>query len=594
MKQHLCKVCGETNSFNFYPNSKGKCKACISKQNKNKSHNLNELSETKQRVRLKKIQSSGCTALYKIKRRRIKITNLISTALQPKGIFAHTTNTFIQTVILNHGNVYGFDKTVYVDASTPVIITCLKHNYDFSVSAAALLRKTERNGGKKKDPIVGSCPKCREEYFDGIKKEMINKFRIVHNNEYDYDESTYINYETPFTAICRTHGPFQILGSNHIKGENKCPECWKEKKHHNEKLVDDNRYYVCEIHGDISIGKTRNLSQGCPNCNVEKANLNMNILRIEKIKKKFGNIFDFENKPDGTLILTCKKHGEQIVLSPGNSYGEKKYLCLECRYEATQKVYDDEKKELSFKCQNVIKAEYNYQYEFLEFLDKGGPKDCRISLLNKYNNKQFIVRPKTILGKTLPKDHRFVMKTILPYEEARAKVQALGIKSFREYKKWFGRTKPDDLPTNPQVSYKEWTSYCDFFGTDAKKNMSFGEKRINEYLNNKDIEFVWQKTFPDCRNINCLRFDFYLPQYNLLIEFDGEQHFREAYYGGHIELAQQNFEQQKHNDAIKTKYCQDKNIKLLRLDYMDLDNNLIEYRLDAEISTLYSNQLLGI
>lgn len=48
---------------------------------------------------------------------------------------------FIDTVIANHGNVYSFEKTIFVDNNTSVILTCIKHNYDFTVRADTLMRK---------------------------------------------------------------------------------------------------------------------------------------------------------------------------------------------------------------------------------------------------------------------------------------------------------------------------------------------------------------------------------------------------------------------------------------------------------------------
>ena len=37
-----------------------------------------------------------------------------------------------------------------------------------------------------------------------------------------------------------------------------------------------------------------------------------------------------------------------------------------------------------------------------------------------------------------------------------------------------------------------------------------------------------QKTFDDCKNIHKLRFDFYLPKYNCVIETHGEQHYKDS------------------------------------------------------------------
>ena len=94
-------------------------------------------------------------------------------------------------------------------------------------------------------------------------------------------------------------------------------------------------------------------------------------------------------------------------------------------------------------------------------------------------------------------------------------------------------------------------------------NESHGERQIRKWLDNCSIDYVPQKTFDDCKNKKTLPFDFYLPTYNLCIEYDGEQHFRPVeHFGG-----EKGFQQRKQNDLIKTSYCKDNNIHLLRIPY---------------------------
>jgi hypothetical protein len=65
-------------------------------------------------------------------------------------------------------------------------------------------------------------------------------------------------------------------------------------------------------------------------------------------------------------------------------------------------------------------------------------------------------------------------------------------------------------------------------------------------------------------------FDFYIPSKNVLIEYDGRQHYEAIeYFGGEEEL-----NWIKYKDAIKTKYCLDNNIPLLRLPYWLSDEEI--------------------
>jgi len=91
-------------------------------------------------------------------------------------------------------------------------------------------------------------------------------------------------------------------------------------------------------------------------------------------------------------------------------------------------------------------------------------------------------------------------------------------------------------------------------------NISKGEMKIEKFLIEKNFYYEREKSF---LKINKLRFDFYLPKRNICIEYDGMQHFQPIeYFGGIDQLYKTQF-----NDAIKNKYCNDNNIKLLRIAY---------------------------
>ena len=92
---------------------------------------------------------------------------------------------------------------------------------------------------------------------------------------------------------------------------------------------------------------------------------------------------------------------------------------------------------------------------------------------------------------------------------------------------------------------------------------SKGEKMIRQWLTEHNIEYYTQKRFADCRDKIPLPFDFYLPDYNCCIEYDGKQHYEAMeWFGGQEALMYA----QRH-DEIKTHYCQNNNIRLLRIPY---------------------------
>ena len=101
-----------------------------------------------------------------------------------------------------------------------------------------------------------------------------------------------------------------------------------------------------------------------------------------------------------------------------------------------------------------------------------------------------------------------------------------------------------------------------------------------------------EKTFEDCTNKkegkSCrrLRFDFYLPEQNTLIEYDGEQHFVERGKFG------EKFESLKRNEAIKDEYCKDNNIKLIRIHHK-LAENEIQSKLTDALNSSEQKILIG-
>lgn len=100
------------------------------------------------------------------------------------------------------------------------------------------------------------------------------------------------------------------------------------------------------------------------------------------------------------------------------------------------------------------------------------------------------------------------------------------------------------------------------------ENSSKGELAIKEWLDNRNIKHVCQCTFDDCKWINLLRFDFYIPDNNLLIEYDGIQHFKIIDHFGGFD----GFVSLKIRDTYKNVYCKNKDIKLLRISYKDYEN----------------------
>lgn len=97
---------------------------------------------------------------------------------------------------------------------------------------------------------------------------------------------------------------------------------------------------------------------------------------------------------------------------------------------------------------------------------------------------------------------------------------------------------------------------------------SKGEEFIADLLEKAGIFFIKEKGFSDLRK-NMLRFDFYLPQTNTIIEWDGIQHFEQVAF---FQKTKKDFLRAKENDRKKNAYCLAKNIHLIRVPYWEYEN----------------------
>lgn len=97
---------------------------------------------------------------------------------------------------------------------------------------------------------------------------------------------------------------------------------------------------------------------------------------------------------------------------------------------------------------------------------------------------------------------------------------------------------------------------------------SKGEQIIAGILKEHNIDFVKQKTFSTCKNKNRLRFDFWLPEYGVCLEYDGIQHYKKSNEWDNDEK----FATRKKNDKIKDQWCAENGVILIRIPYNKTNN----------------------
>lgn len=101
--------------------------------------------------------------------------------------------------------------------------------------------------------------------------------------------------------------------------------------------------------------------------------------------------------------------------------------------------------------------------------------------------------------------------------------------------------------------------------------LSRGEKKIEGILTANKISYIRQYKFSDCVYKRSLPFDFYLPTLNACIEYDGRMHFMPCF-------SMESFIKTQRNDQIKTAFCNNRDIKLIRIPYTT--HNIEKYLID--------------
>ena len=341
-----------------------------------------------------------------------------------------------------------------------------------------------------------------------VNENFINKSKNLHGEKYDYSLVEYTNNKTKVKIICPTHGVFEQRPNDHLNG-NGCPKCVKKHRPSKDEFIRDCKL----IHGekyDYSL--------------VEYTN---NKTKVKIICPTHGV---FEQRPInhlyGQSCSTCSNSltTEEFLSNAKNVHGDKyDYSLVEYKNYVTKvKIICPTHGVFEQTPNNHLKGNLCYKCVFT----------------HKKTTEEFVINAKNVHGDKY--DY-----SLVEYKNSSSKVRIIcpthGI---------FEQRPNDHLNGNGCPSCK----------------ISKGESNIKMILDSNNIEYVQQYKFDGCRYIKPLPFDFYLPQLNTCIEYDGIQHFEPiVFFGGKRGLSIR-----KRMDEIKNKYCLDNNIILIRINYKDI------------------------
>ena len=145
-----------------------------------------------------------------------------------------------------------------------------------------------------------------------------------------------------------------------------------------------------------------------------------------------------------------------------------------------------------------------------------------------------------------------------------------------------------------QTSFTHFIQDKKFRCNDCAVRQSNIAKSVEAYLVEKNIRYIKEYTYSDCRSVRgrLLQFDFYLIDYGSCIEVDGIQHFQVVTFGANLEEAIENFHRIQENDNSKNIYCAQHAIPLLRIPYWNIENSIVyKSEIDDFISLIKPNEL---
>jgi len=143
-----------------------------------------------------------------------------------------TLETFIGKATERHKGYYSYNKSIYVSAETPIIITCPIHG-DFSQTPHGHTRQS-----------ANGCKECANDSMRSNTKEFIEKSTLVHNSLYSYERAEYIDSHTPIVVTCRHHGDVEVVDTY---SSNLLTSIYLEEELH--KLFFDKRYKGAKFNG---------------------------------------------------------------------------------------------------------------------------------------------------------------------------------------------------------------------------------------------------------------------------------------------------------------------------------------------------------
>ena len=409
------------------------------------------------------------------------------------------------------------------------------------------------------------------------KEEFIKDARKVHGDKYDYSKVVYVGSKIKVCIICPKHGKFWQRPNEHIQG-NGCPKCGIENRSENRTSTKEefikkacekhkgkydyskvkyvnNRTKVCIIcpeHGEFwQTPNAHTQGQGCPKCKGCKNRERLTLTKeefIEKSRKVHGNKYDYSKveyvNARTKVCIICHEHGEFWQTPHMHTKGQG---CPKCsgKYIPTTEEWIEN-------ARNVHGDKYDYSK--VKYVGTH-TKVCIICPIHggfeqtPHNHLEGQSCP--TCGKCIPTKEEWITSA----------------RKVHGNKYDYSKVEYVNARTKVCIICPEHGEFCQtphkhLSGSGCPKcNLSHLERSVMNYLDENGITYDYQKRF---KWLGRQSLDFYLPDYNVGIECQGEQHFFPVDFANKgIEWACKQFNKTVSLDEHKKDLCEKHGIKLL-------------------------------
>ena len=359
------------------------------------------------------------------------------------------------------------------------------------------------------------------------KEEFIERAMLVHGDKYDYSKVNYVDAHTKVCITCQEHGDFWQMPYSHLNGKG-CAICGREKT---------------------------------VNCN----RLSQDVV-IEKMIATHGNFYNYSKFVYVDMhtkgVITCPIHGDFLqsahehisgqgcpICSGKQKWTEEMFLGMAHEKFGSKFIYHH-----NFVGSNTItKITCPIHGDFYtsprnHLRSSFGCPKCAYDHFAKkqtYSLDLFIQKAKNKWGDT----YDYYMINESNYINTKNKVPIICHKH--------------------GLFWQNPNNHLNGHGCPHCKR-SLGEDKVALFLDTHKIKYETQYIFNNnnilCTN-NYFRVDFYLPENNTIIEYNGQQHYKEV-----LVFSERTLEQQQERDYALRQYCKESNINLIEIPYWDYNN----------------------